>query len=142
MEVKIKYSELQDFILHNFKKEVSLAFVVPSTVSVSTKIKVFGFAKSIGVELCVENIDCSNLQIAYSGKLGVELLITPAIAFLKKLLPDKTNFITQNSNNRVIVNLAEIEQLKGVLEKVKLKSICFDEEHVVIESSLNIPNCK
>ncbi len=41
MEVKIKYSELQDFILHNFKKEVSLAFVAPSTVSVSTKIKVF-----------------------------------------------------------------------------------------------------
>ena len=142
MEVKIKYSELQDFILHNFKKEVSLAFVVPSTVSVSTKIKVFGFAKSIGLERFVENIDCSNLQIAYSGKLGVELLITPAIAFLKKLLPDKTNFITQNSNNRVIINLAEIDQLKGVLEKVTLKSICFEEEHVVIDSSLNIPNCK
>lgn len=142
MEVKIKYSELQDFISHNFKKEVALAFVAPSTVAVSTKIKVFGFAKSIGVELCVEKVDDSNLQIAYSGKLGVELLITPAIAFLKKLLPDKTNFITQNSNNQVIVNLAEIEQLKGVLEKVTLKSICFDEEHVIIESSMNIPNCK
>lgn len=142
MEVKIKYSELQDFILHNFKKEVALAFVAPSTVAVSTKIKVFGFAKSIGVELCVEKVDDSNLHIVYSGKLGVELLITPAIAFLKRLLPDKTNFITQNSNNRVIVNMAEIEQLKGVLEKVTLKSICFDEENVVIESSLNIPNCK
>ncbi len=117
MEVKIKYSELQDFILHNFKKEVSLAFVAPSTVSVSTKIKFLGFAKSIGVELCVEKVDGSNLHIAYSGKLGVELLITPAIAFLKRLLPDKTDFITQNSNNRVIVNLAEIEQLKGVLER-------------------------
>lgn len=142
MEVKIKYSELQDFISHNFKKEVALAFVAPSTVAVSTKIKVFGFAKSIGVELCVEKADDSNLHIAYNGKLGIELLITPAIAFLKRLLPDKTNFITQNSNNRVIVNLAEIEQLKGVLEKVTLKSICFDEEHVVIESSMNIPNCK
>ena len=142
MEVKIKYSELQDFISHNFKKEVALAFVAPSTVAVSTKIKVFGFAKSIGVELCVEKVDGSNLPIAYSGKLGIELLITPAIAFLKRLLPDKTDFITQNSNNRVIVNLAEIEQLKGVLEKVTLKSICFDEEHVVIESSLNILNCK
>lgn len=142
MEVKIKYSEFQDFILHNFKKEVALAFVAPSTVAVSTKIKVFGFAKSIGVELCVEKVDDSNLHIVYSGKLGVELLITPAIAFLKRLLPDKTNFITQNSNNRVIVNMAEIEQLKGVLEKVTLKSICFDEENVVIESSLNIPNCK
>lgn len=142
MEVKIKYSELQDFILHNFKKEVSLAFVASSTVSVSTKIKVFGFAKSIGVELCIEKIDCSNLHIAYSGKLGGELLITPAIAFLKKLLPDKTNFITHNSNNRVIINLAEIDQLKGVLEKITLKSICFEEEHVVIDSSLNILNYK
>ena len=115
MKVKIKYSELQDFILQNFKKEVALAFVAPSTVSVSTKIKVLGFTKSIGVELCIEKVDGSNLHIAYSGKLGVELLITPAIAFLKRLLPDKTNFITQSSNNRVIVNLAEIDQLKGVL---------------------------
>ena len=45
MEVKIKYSELQDFILHNFKKEVSLAFVAPSTVFLSTKIKFLGFAR-------------------------------------------------------------------------------------------------
>lgn len=142
MEVKIKYSELQDFISHNFKKEVALAFVAPSTVAVSTKIKVFGFAKSIGVELCVEKVDDSNLHIVYSGKLGVELLITPAIAFLKRLLPDKTNFITQSSNNRVVVNVAEIEQLEDVLDKVALKNICFDEEHIVIESSLNIPNCK
>lgn len=142
MEVKIKYSELQDFISHKFKKEVSLAFVAPSTVSVSTKVKVLGFAKSIGVDLCVEKVDGSNLHIAYSGKLGIELLITPTIAFLKRLLPDKTNFITHNSNNRVIINLAEIDQLKGVLEKVTLKSICFEEEYVVIDSSLNIPNCK
>lgn len=142
MEVKIKYSEFQDYILQKFNKEVALAIVAPSTVSVSTKIKVLGFAKSIGVELCVEKVDGSNLHIAYSGKLGVKMLITPAISFLKRLLPDKTNFITQSSNNRVIVNLAEIDQLKGVLEKVTLKSICFDEEHVIIESSLNIPNCK
>ena len=142
MEVKIKYSEFQDYILQKFNKEVALAIVAPSTVSMSTKIKVLGFAKSIGVELCVEKVDGSNLHIAYSGKLEVKMLITPAISFLKRLLPDKTNFITQSSNNRVIVNLAEIDQLKGVLEKVTLKNICFDEEHVIIESSLNIPNCK
>lgn len=142
MEVKIKYSELQNLILQNIKKEVALAFVAPSAVSVSTKIKVLGFAKSIGVELCVEKVDGSNLHIAYSGKLGVELLITPVIAFLKRLLPDKTNFITQSPNNRVVVNLAEIEQLEDVIDKVALKNICFDEEHIIIESSLNIPYCK
>lgn len=136
MEVKIKYSEIQDFILQNFNKEVALAFVAPSTVSVSTKIKVLGFAKSIGVELCVEKVEGNNLHIAYSGKLGVELLIAPAVAFLKRLLPDKTNFIAQSSNNRVIVNLEEIEQLKGVLDKVILRGISFDDEHMNVEASL------
>lgn len=104
MEVKIKYSELQNFILHNFKKEVSLAFVAPSTVSVSTKIKVLGFAKSIGVELCVEKVDGSNLHIAYSGKLGIELLITPAIAFLKEAFARQNELynskLKQSSNRK------------------------------------------
>ena len=124
MEAKIKYAEIENFISQKFGKEVALAFVASSTVSVSTKIKVLGFAKSIGVDLCVEKVDGSNLHIA------------PAVAFLKRLLPDKTNFITQSSTNRVIVNLAEIEQLKEVLDKVTLKSTCFDEEHVIIEASL------
>lgn len=140
MEIKIKYSEFQEFILQKFKKEVVLAFVNSSTVSVSTKIKVLGFAKSIGVDLCVEKVDKFNLHIAYSGKLGIELLITPAVAFLKRLLPDKTNFIAQSSNNRVIVNLAEIEPLKEVLDKVALKSICFDEGHVIVEAELKTCN--
>lgn len=81
------YSELQDFILHNFKKEVMLAFVTTSSVSVSTKIKVLGFAKSIGVELCVEKVEGPNLHIAYSGKLGIELLIAPAAKTMTRRPP-------------------------------------------------------
>ena len=38
MEVRIKYTEIQEFILNNFHKEVVLTYVYPSTVSVSTKI--------------------------------------------------------------------------------------------------------
>lgn len=106
MEVKIKYSELQDFISHNFKKEVALAFVAPSTVAVSTKIKVFGFAKSIGVELCVEKVDDSNLHIVYSGKLGVELLITyhSCYCFLEETLARQNELynseLKQSSNRK------------------------------------------
>ena len=51
MEVKIKYTEIQEFILNNFHKEVGLAYVDPSTVSVSTKIKVFAFVKNVGIDL-------------------------------------------------------------------------------------------
>lgn len=136
MEVRIKYTEIQEFIKKNFQKEVGLAYVDPSTVSVSTKIKVFAFVKNVGVDLKVEKLEGSKLPLVYSGKFGIELLISPAISFLKKLVPEKTNLISQGTGNRVFVNLAEIDQLKAVLDKVELKSISFDENHVIVEAGL------
>ena len=136
MEVRIKYTEIQEFILNNFHKEVGLTYVDPSTVSVSTRIQVFAFARNVGVDLKVEKLEGSILHLVYSGKLGIELLISPAISFLKKLVPEKTNLISQGTGNRVFVNLAEIDQLKAVLDKVELKSISFDENHIIVEASL------
>lgn len=136
MEVRIKYTEIQEFIKKNFQKEVGLAYVDPSTVSVSTKIKVFAFVKNVGVDLKVEKLEGSKLPLVYSGKLGIELLISPAISFLKRLVPEKTNLISQGTGNRVFVNLAEIDQLKAVLDKVELQSISFDETHVIVEAVL------
>lgn len=136
MEVRIKYTEIQEFIKKNFQKEVGLAYVDPSTVSVSTKIKVFAFVKNVGVDLKVEKLEGSKLPLVYSGKLGIELLISPAISFLKRLVPEKTNLISQGTGNKVFVNLAEIDQLKAVLDKVELQSISFDENHVIVEAGL------
>ena len=136
MEVRIKYTEIQEFILNNFHKEVGLAYVDPSTVSVSTKIKVFAFVKNVGVDLKVEELEGSILHLVYSDKLGIELLISPAISFLKRLVPEKTNLISQGTGNKVFVNLAEIDKLKAVLDKVELQSISFDETHVIVEAGL------
>ena len=136
MEVRIKYTEIQEFIKKNFQKEVGLAYVDPSTVSVSTKIKVFAFVKNVGVDLKVEKLEGSKLPLVYSGKLGIELLISPAISFLKRLVPEKTNLISQGTGNKVFVNLDEIDQLKAVLDKVELQSISFDETHVIVEADL------
>lgn len=136
MEVKIKYTEIQEFILNNFHKEVVLTYVDPSTVSVSTKIKVFAFVKNVGIDLKVEELEGSKLPLVYSDKLGIELLISPAISFLKRLVPEKTNLISQGTGNKVFVNLAEIDKLKAVLDKVELQSISFDETHVIVEAGL------
>lgn len=136
MEVRIKYTEIEGFIKKNFHKEVGLAYVDSSTVSVSTKIKVFAFVKNVGVDLKVEKLEGSILHLVYSGKLGIELLISPAISFLKRLVPEKTNLISQGTGNKVFVNLAEIDKLKAVLDKVELQSISFDETHVIVEAGL------
>ena len=136
MEVRIKYTEIQEFIKKNFHKEVGLVYVDPSTVSVSARIQVFAFARNVGVDLKVEKLEGSILHLVYSGKFGIELLISPAISFLKRLVPEKTNLISQGTGNKVFVNLAEIDKLKAVLDKVELQSISFDETHVIVEAGL------
>lgn len=136
MEVRIKYTEIQEFIKKNFHKEVGLAYVDSSTVSVSTRIQVFAFARNVGVDLKVEELEGSKLPLVYSGKFGIELLISPAISFLKRLVPEKANLISQGTGNKLFVNLAEIDQLKAVLDKVELKSISFDENHIIVEADL------
>lgn len=136
MEVRIKYTEIQEFIKKNFQKEVGLTYVDPSTVSVSTRIQVFAFARNVGVDLKVEKLEGSILHLVYSGKFGIELLISPAISFLKRLVPEKTNLISQGTGNKVFVNLAEIDQLEKVLDKVELQSISFDETHFIVEAGL------
>ena len=136
MEVRIKYTEIEGFIKKNFQKEVGVAYVDPSTVSVSTKIKVFAFVKNVGIDLKVEELEGSKLPLVYSDKLGIELLISPAISFLKRLVPEKTNLISQGTGNKVFVNLDEIDKLKAVLDKVELQSISFDETHVIVEAGL------
>ena len=110
MEVRIEYTEIEGFIKKNFQKEVGLTYVDPSTVSVSTRIQVFAFARNVGVDLKVEKLEGSILHLVYSGKFGIELLISPAISFLKRLVPEKTNLISQGTGNKLFVNLAEIDQ--------------------------------
>lgn len=65
MEVRIKYTEIQEFILKNFQKEVGLTYVDPSTVSVSTKVKVFDFVKNVGIDLKVEKPEGTMLRFYF-----------------------------------------------------------------------------
>lgn len=136
MRVSITFSELQDYLLDHFHKSVKMAYVDGSTMEISVPVKVFGFTKLVGIRLTVKKIEGTDLFLAYDGKMGVDMLVTPAIAFIKKLIPEKTDWVQSLPNNMVKIYLRDIEQLSKVFEKVKLNSISFDQLHVVIETTL------
>lgn len=54
MEVKINYTELQDYILNKFGKKVDLSYANFSTITVSTKVSILGFSKTVGIDLAFE----------------------------------------------------------------------------------------
>lgn len=136
MIVAIDYSEAERYIIQHFQKKVKFKLMENSRLNISTPLKILGFVKNIGINIGVVKIEEEKVFLTYSGKLGIDLLVSPMISFFRKLLPEKANFIRTDTDNMIVVNLQEIAELQSVLEKIYLQSITFDEDCFRIEAKL------
>ena len=105
-------------------------------MSVSVPIKVLGFTKSISINLIVKKIEGTDLFLSYDGKMGIDLLVSPAISYAKKLVPEKAGWVEQMPGNVVKLRLGDIDKAQKVFEKVELKAICFTSENIEAEIAL------
>ena len=123
-------------LLSHFHKTVNLSYVNDSTVGISVPVKVLGFTKQIGINLSVKRIEGTDLFLAYDGKLGIDLLVAPALAFVKRLAPEKTDFVQSLSGNVIKISLGDIDKLEKVFDKLVLKNITFDSNDIVVEATM------
>ena len=136
MKISITYAELQDYVASHFHKTVNLGYVDGATVCVSVPIKVLGFTKSISINLIVKKIEGTDLFLSYDGKMGIDLLVSPAISYAKKLVPEKAGWVEQMPGNVVKLRLGDIDKAQKVFEKLKLKAICFTPENIEVKIAL------
>ena len=132
MRLSVTYAELQEYVASHYHKKVELGYVNESTVSVSVPIKVLGFTKQISINLIVKKIEGSDLFLSYEGKMEIEMLVTPAVSFAKKLVPEKSDWIEVLADNVIRLRLGDIDKLEKAFEKVELKNISFEQEKACI----------
>ena len=136
MKISITYAELQDYVASHFHKTVNFGYVDGATVSVSVPIKVLGFTKSISINLIVKKIEGTDLFLSYDGKMGIDMLVSPAISYAKKLVPEKAGWVEQMPGNIVKLRLGDIDKLQKVFDKLELNNIFFEQGNIGIEMSL------
>ena len=136
MKLAITYAELQDYVASHFHKTVNLGYVDGATVSVSIPIKVLGFTKSVSINITVKKIEGTDLFLSYGGKMGIDMLVSPAISYAKKLVPQKAGWVEQMPGNILKLRLGDIDQMKKVFEKLKLNNIFFEQGNIVVDASL------
>ena len=136
MKLSVTYAELQDYVASHFHKTVNLGYVDGATVSVSIPIKVLGFTKSVSINLIVKKIEGTDLFLSYGGKMGIDMLVSPAISYAKKLVPQKAGWVEQMPGNILKLRLGDIDQMKKVFEKLKLNNIFFEQGNIVVDASL------
>ena len=136
MQIKLTYDELQAYAAKRFGRQIALGYVNETTVNASVKVSVFGFSKFVSVDFKVEGIKGPLLSLSYSGGLGIELVIGPALSFMKRLMPEKTDFIRESRSNGVGIDLCGMEQTARMLEYVEIKDISFNENGVIVDAGL------
>ena len=67
-----------------------------SRLSRTQVIKVLGFTKSFSINLIVKKIEDTDLFLSYNGKMGIDMLVSPAISYAKKLVPEKADWVEHN----------------------------------------------
>lgn len=84
----------------------------------------------------MKGIEGTDLFLSYDGKMGIDLLVSPAISYAKKLVPEKAGFMEQMPGNIVKLRLGDIDKLQKVFEKVVLKGIRFTPESIEADIAL------
>ena len=138
MQAYITYPEIQKYISDHYAKQVELAYINNSTLRISTEVQVWRLSKTIHVDVTIQQIIGTDLYLSYSGGLSVELVIAPLLSFIKRLIPDKTNFIQENGDHQLIVHLADIEEVKKALVLLSLNTITFEPDNICLDLRVNI----
>ena len=68
--------------------------------------------------------------------MGIDMLVSPAISYAKKLVPEKAGWVEQMPGNIVKLRLGDIDKLQKVFEKLKLNNIFFEQGNIVVDASL------
>ena len=141
MKILIAFSEIQSLVNSKTRRELVLSAVDERTVKVETKVKVkvplLGeISKTVGVEVSVEKIEDSDIQLKYDGGLGTDMIIGGLLMFLASTPAMK--MVEKTPGHGILVHLGEIDEAKKDLDMMELTGIAFNDNAVDIEGKLKV----
>lgn len=134
MKASISFPELQDIIAESAKQNINLDFVDDKTIHVSTCLSLGFIKKNVDVNLRIIDLTGSDLLVGYSGGFGLESVVGMALNIFKDKLP--AGLIDNRGNGQLMIHLGQIEQVKGVFDKIDVRDINVLTEGVQVEGSL------
>lgn len=134
MKASISFLELQDILAENAKLPISLAFVDDKTIHASAAVSLGFIKKTVEVNLRVIDLTGSDLLVGYSGGFGMETLVGTALNLLKDKIP--AGLLDNRGNGQLMIHLGQIDQVKGVFEKIDVRDISVLNEGIQVEGKL------
>ena len=120
MKLQIPYKELEAFLMKTYNQQIKLGFVDEKTMSVTKKVVI----KDATVNVSVDKIAGNDILLSYQAGFGIEWIIKGALMWFKESIKD---FVEELEENKLLIHLDKIDQTGGMLDKVEIIDITFDE---------------
>ncbi len=135
MKILMTYPELQQILANEVEQPLSFAQVDAKTLRVFTEMKALFFAKTMHVDMKIEELKGTDLHLSFGDGMMTELLLKGVMKLIGGKLPDA--IVEQMGNGRVVVHLSAIGQLSEVLQKVTLHDLNLTPEGIELQGQLN-----
>ena len=123
MKLQIPYKELEAFVMKKYNQQVRLGFVDEKTISVTKKVVI----KDATVNISVDMVAGNDISLSYQAGFGIEWIIKGALMWFKESIKD---FVEELEDNKLLIHLDKIGQIQGMLDKIEILDITFDEVNV------------
>lgn len=126
MKVELSNKEIEEFVRFHYGKAISVTYSSQDTICIGMEVDLRLFSKFIEMNVTVENINGDDIYLYYSSPtLGMNLLAKGGIMMFSSKLQEKLPMVDFIDDNRAVLHLAQIDQLKKPLKTVKLQELSF-----------------
>ena len=120
MKLQIPYNELEAFVMKKYDQQVKLEFVDEKTISVTKKVVI----KDATINISVDQVARNDISLSYQAGFGIEWIIKGALMWFKETIK---GFVKELEDNKLLIHLDKIDQIGGMLDKIEILDITFDE---------------
>lgn len=85
----------------------------------------------LGIKLKIVEVKSDCVVISYDGGLA-KMIISPALSYLGNHIPEIKDCIKKEEGNKIRANLANLEKMKPLIEKIELKDIIIEKSGIKI----------
>ena len=120
MKLQIPYKELEAFVMKKYNQEVKLGYVDEKTMSVTKKVVI----KDAIINISVDQVAGNGISLSYQAGFGIEWIIKGVLMWFKEAI---NGFVDELEDNKLLLHLDKIDQIGGMLDKIEILDIIFDE---------------
>lgn len=136
MNLQISYDEIYAYVHTHFDKNIGIEYIDSHTATLKASIKVLLVPLTVPLTIRIDDVASDTVTITYSGKLGIDKIVSGVICFLTNNVEDIKKLVNVDGQT-ITVHLSALKNLKSAFEYISLSDIRFEQDRISVAALLH-----